>query len=151
MAKQLARIRSKNATDTMQLLSERMPECAARGVPGTVTRDGETTSPARARTRTEGAAATAPAPAVNGGAALGVPMLLGLREEGVRAGAGQPEPAPPAQGADGVVAPGQTEVATSGTLPIHAPAAAAGSVAPGLPPAPPPMVVPPPFNPMMVP
>ena len=39
MAKQLAWIRSKDATGMMSLLNERMVECAARGVPGTVARD----------------------------------------------------------------------------------------------------------------
>jgi hypothetical protein len=151
MAKQLAWIRSKNATDMMPLLSERMTECAARGVPDMVARDGETASPARARARTEDAAAAVATPAGNGGAALGVPMLPGLREEGVRTGAGVSAPAPPEHGADGAVAPGQAEAAASGALPIGAPVATAGSVAPGLPPAPPPMMMPPPYNPMMVP
>ena len=53
MAKQLAWIRSKNATDMMPLLNERMAECAARGVPGTVARGDDMASPARARGRTD--------------------------------------------------------------------------------------------------
>ena len=53
MAKQLAWIRSKDATGMMPLLNERMAECAARGVPGTVARDEDMASPARARGRTE--------------------------------------------------------------------------------------------------
>ena len=143
MAKQLAWIRSKNATDMMAVLNERMTECVARGVPGTVTRDGDTASPTRARARTDAAAAAAHA--VIDGAALGVPMLPGEDE-----GAGVPAPAPPERGTDEAAAPMPAAAATDGAVPADVPAAATESVAPGLPPAPPPMMMPPPYNPMMM-
>ena len=151
MATQLAWIRSKNAADVMALLGERVTECAAREVPETATCDGDTAPPARARART-GAAAAAAAPAANGGAGFGVPMLPGLCEEAEHKSAGQPAPAPPDQGAAMGAAPGQAEAATNGVPPAGAPAAAvAGLVAPGLPPVPPQMMMPLPFNPMMAP
>ena len=133
----------------MALLGERMTECAARDVPGTATCDGDTASPARARARRDSAATAAPA--VNGGAGLGVPVLPGIREEVEHESAGQPAPAPPGQGAAVGAAPGQAEAATNGVPPVCAPAAVAGIMAPGLPPAPPQMMMPPPFNPTMAP
>ena len=111
----------------MPLLSERTTECAARGVPGTVTRDGDTASPARARARTDGAAAAAPA--VNGVAALGVPMLPGVREEGGQTGAGVPAPVPLEHAADEAAELMQAVAATGGAVPAGAPAAATESVA----------------------
>ena len=79
MAKQLAWIRSKDAKSMMSLLNERMTECAARGVPGTVTRDDDMASPARARGRTDADAAAAHA--VVDGVAATVPMLPMVNED----------------------------------------------------------------------
>ena len=53
-------------------------ECAARGVPGTVARDDDMASPARARGRTEADAAAAHA--VVDGVAATVPMLPRVNE-----------------------------------------------------------------------
>ena len=138
MATQLAWVRSKNAADVMALLGERVAECAAREVPETATRDGDTAPPARARARTDAAAAAAAAAlAANSDAGFGVPMLPGLREETEHKSAGQPAPVPPDQGAAVGAAPGQAGAATNGVPPAGAPAAVEGLVAPGLPPVPP--------------
>jgi len=78
VAKQLAWIRSKNATEMMPLLNGRMAECSARCVPGTVARGDDMASPARARGRADAVAEVAHA--VINGAALGVPRLPGVNE-----------------------------------------------------------------------
>ena len=78
MAKQLAWIRSKDATGMMPLLNERMAECAARGVLGTAARDEYMASPARARVRFEATAAAAHA--VVDGVAAGMPVLPRVNE-----------------------------------------------------------------------
>ena len=148
MTKQLAWIRSKNATDMMPLLNERMAECAARGVPGTVTRDGDMASPARAHGRVDATAAAAHA--VIDGTALGVPRLPGVSE-----GAEVTATAPHERGVDAAAAPMPAAAATDGAVPagvpavvpVGAPAAATETVAPGLPPALPP-TMPPLYNPM---
>ena len=131
MTKQLAWIRSKNATDMMPLLNERMAECAARGVPGTVTRDGDMASPARAHGRVDATAAAAHA--VIDGTALGVPRLPGVSE-----GAEVTATAPHERGVDAAAAPMPAAAATDGAVPagvpavvpVGAPAAATETVAP---------------------
>ena len=124
MAKQLAWIRSKNATDMMPLLNERMAECLARGVPGTVARGDDMASPARSRGRTD--AVTAAAHAVINGAALGVPRLPGVNE-----GAEVTATAPHESGVGVAAAPMPAAAATDGAVPAGAPAAATETAAPG--------------------
>ena len=79
MAKQLAWIRSKDATEMMSRLTERMAECSARGAPGTVARDDDMASPARARARIDVTATGALA--VIDGTAVGVPRLPAVDED----------------------------------------------------------------------
>ena len=110
MAKQLAWIRSKDATGMMSLLNERMVECAARGVPGTVARDDDMASPARARGRTETVAAAAHA--VVDGVAASDPMLPRVNE-----GAETTAVAPVERGGGAAAAPAPAAAATDGGLP----------------------------------
>ena len=120
MAKQLAWIRSKNATDMMSLLNERMAECVARDVPDTVARGDGMASPARARGRTD--AVTAATHAVINGAALGVPRLPGVNEGAeVTATAPHGDPAAAESSASCIRAGGTAgSTASAGRAPIAA-------------------------------
>ena len=142
MAKQLAWIRSKDATGMMSLLNERMAEYTARGVPGTVTRDEDMASPARARVRFEATAAAAHA-MVDGVAAV-VPRLPEVNEDAETTVAANVE-----RGEGAVAAPVPAAATTDGALPTAELARMFQLGAPpGLPPALP-TTVPPLCNPMM--
>ena len=144
MAKQLAWIRSMDAAGMMPLLNERMAECAARVVPGTVARDDDMASPACACGRTD--AATAAAHTVIGEVAAGVPRLPRVNE-----GAEMAATEPVEHGGGAATAPAPAATATNGALPtaqrarllqLGAPTAATETAAPGLPPAPPTAMLP---------
>ena len=129
------RIRSKDAAGMMSLFNERMAECTARGVPGTVTRDEDMASPARARVRFEATAAAAHA-MVDGVAAV-VPRLPEVNEDAETTVAANVE-----RGEGAVAAPVPAAATTDGALPtaelarlLQLGATATETVAPGLPPA----------------